>query len=419
MRHSTHLAYLIAEAMAKQSNVKQAYRQWRDNFDFQERKEILQLLFEQSINTKNYEVILDWLVIFVRHYCVDELIPEVQRQHDTIFASSLLEKIRSTQLVAYSDLTVDLHNHLCQAVASILDDKRQLLPSMKRAEAALLLGKLGDPRFPILVPEWRREIARALRGDNSGYLCRVEPGIYILGSNDSDIDARESEKPQHTVVIKTPFLISRYPITNIQWSEWLRHGEGITSQTTHANIDFPNQPIVGMRMSEINDFCKWLSNQVGRTMQLPSESQWEAAARGIDARLYPWGNNWQEDHAATQEEQPSLRWKGTIQLHTCSTEKQEDDIEMREDHTSDAIPVGCYPVGASPCGAMDMAGNVWELTTDVWESYKHANIPFLEPYYNVRRGGSYKDDKSKARCAARIGADKDYALGFRIISPRV
>jgi len=150
------------------------------------------------------------------------------------------------------------------------------------------------------------------------------------------------------------------------------------------------------------DFCRWLSAQTGLTIRMPSEAEWEAAARGGDARRYPWGNDWQDDHAATKEDQET---RGTIWT----------------------TPVGCYAAGAAPGGALDMTGNVWEWTHTPW-SENHNPTRSTERADNAKRftlkGGYYGNDRTYARCATRYGNDPyiygHYGSGFRVLlSPRV
>jgi formylglycine-generating enzyme required for sulfatase activity len=153
------------------------------------------------------------------------------------------------------------------------------------------------------------------------------------------------------------------------------------------------------------DFCRWLSEQTGLTIRLPSEAEWEAAARGGDARRYPWGNDWRDDHAATKEDQETrgTRW---------------------------STPVGCYPQGAAPGGALDVAGNVWEWTHTPWaENHDPPRSTEREDdakLFTLKRG-SYRDSSTYIRCAARGRINPgDYGFGsvnlggFRVLlSPRV
>jgi formylglycine-generating enzyme required for sulfatase activity len=155
------------------------------------------------------------------------------------------------------------------------------------------------------------------------------------------------------------------------------------------------------------DFCRWLSKQIGLTIRLPSEAEWEAAARGGDARRYPWGDDWRDDHAATEEDQETrgARW---------------------------STPVGCYPRGAAPGGALDMAGNVWEWTRSGYQDYPYdatdgRETPDIGGQEALTvRGGSYAVNRIHVRCAARTVGFPDVSgfyldgCGIRVLlSPRV
>lgn len=298
------------------------------------------------------------------------------------------------------EVAVDrLQRVLKQGLVALLDDKAQPLPVADRVRAGFLLGDLGDPRVPVSIDEWRRELAKAQAGDTAGYFCRIDPGTYTIGSADDDPNAGDDEKPQHTVTFDTPFLIARYSIANAQWRTWVEQADGRPSYLAD-NSDFNrmNQPVVAVNWHICNDFCTWLSAQLGVTVRLPTEQEWEAAARGGDARHYPWGADWQADRAATAEDQ-----------------------EIRGARYS--VPVGCYPAGMAPCGALDMAGNVWEWTGSVWQSYPGAQKPFTEDRYRVLRGGGWDDNRNRVRCGARDWLNPHYDFfnfGFRVVvAPRL
>ena len=101
--------------------------------------------------------------------------------------------------------------------------------------------------------------------------------------------------------------------------------------------------MVNVSWDDAVDFCRWLSEATHRSFRLPSEAEWEKAARGSDGRIYPWGNQ------APDEKRCNFGTK-----------------------VGDTTPVGKYPDGASPCGALDMAGNVWEWTGSIYKPYPYA-----------------------------------------------
>ncbi|MEI7646403.1 MAG: SUMF1/EgtB/PvdO family nonheme iron enzyme [Chloroflexales bacterium] len=284
-----------------------------------------------------------------------------------------------------------LQSDLRTGLALLLNDTAQPLPVAERVRAGFLLGDLGDPRYPVTVEEWRAEVDRA--GQPGSYFCRVEPGEYSIGSSDNDPDADDNEKPQHTVTLDQPLLIARYPVTNDQWRAWVAQGGEASNYDDDSDLNHRNQPVVGVTWEMSNAFCAWLSELLGTTVRLPAEHEWEAAARGGDTRRYPWGDDWRDDYAATEENQEARGVAYTV-------------------------PVGCYPAGAAPCGAMDMAGNVWEWTADVWQSYPGAEKVFTDDGLRAVRGGSCYNDRTNVRCGARgrnllfNGGDSN---GFRVV----
>jgi len=290
-----------------------------------------------------------------------------------------------------------LQRDLRRGLVALLSDTAQPLPATERVRAGFLLGDLRDPRFPVTIEEWRRELARAEQGDTRGYFCRVAAGSYTIGSTDNDPGADDNEKPQHTVTFDVPFWIARYPFTNAQWQVWVQSNGRPSYYAEDADLNGLNQPVVGIQWQWCNDFCTWLSEQIGMIVRLPTEQEWEAAARGGDTQHYPWGEDWQGDHAATEEDQET---RGARYI----------------------VPVGCYPAGAAPCGALDMAGNVWEWTASEWRSYPEAKEPFTDDRYRVVRGGSWDDNRNRVRCGGRGGNNPDGVDsydGFRVmVAPR-
>ena len=172
----------------------------------------------------------------------------------------------------------------------------------------------------------------------------------------------------------------------------------------------PSQPVVGVCWYEARAYCNWLTEQLRITnyelrsvVRLPTEAEWEKAARwdGKKARRYPWGEKWDEAKANTLE--------GRVLTTT---------------------PVGVYPEGAAPCGALDCAGNVWQWTSSRWGP--EAERPsFGYPYdpgdgreesggtdLRVVRAGSWNSEARHARCASRFGDDPDNRLrraGFWVL----
>jgi formylglycine-generating enzyme required for sulfatase activity len=142
-------------------------------------------------------------------------------------------------------------------------------------------------------------------------------------------------------------------------------------------------------------FCRWLSRQLGYEVRLPTERQWEKAARGTDGREYPWGNSYRTGFANVNEQKTVA---GPSAL----------------DQT---IAVGLYPQGASPYGVMDMAGNIseWCLNKSPEPDYSAIDV---SGQGRVTRGGYQSSDPDNARTAHRIGARPDEQIrlfGFRVV----
>lgn len=263
-----------------------------------------------------------------------------------------------------------LQRDLRRGLVALLHDPAQPLPVAERVRAGFLLGDLGDPRFPSTIAEWQRAIADARAGQTDGYFCLVPLQAYT-----------------------PPLWIARYPITNAQMQEWMRTTERTPRRhELDANFNRPNQPAAGVSWQLATAFCAWLSQQTGVIIRLPSEAEWEAAARGHDGRRYPWGNQRRRDRAATKEDRDLRAWPYTV-------------------------PVGCYPAGASACGALDLAGNVWEWTSDLWQSDRDAEHLHGGGAARVLRGGGYFSKKSQTLATARIGLAPGVGFdnGFRVV----
>ena len=295
--------------------------------------------------------------------------PRPRRYRDLILAAELGAE-RDWNLLRALINVERLQRDLRRGLVELLQDKSQPLPIAERMRAGFLLGDLGDPRFPTTVEEWRREIASARAGKTDGYFCPVPPRVGDLA-----------------------LWIARYPITNAQLQEWMRTAQiPPRRHATDANFNRPNQPAAGVDWYLASAFCAWLSQQTSVTIRLPGEAEWEAAARGYDGRRYPWGNRRLRDHAAIKEDRDVRGWPYPV-------------------------PVGCYPAGASAAGALDMAGNVWEWTSDLWQPDTESAHPHANRQARVLRGGGYLSKKSQTLATARIGLapGAGFDNGFRVV----
>lgn len=196
---------------------------------------------------------------------------------------------------------------------------------------------------------------------------------------------------QHIVDLPT-YYIARYPVTNAQYKQFVdAKGYRLPSHWEKGQIPpgKENHPVAIVSWQDARAFCAWA------WVRLPSEAEWEKAARGTHGRLYPWGN-----------ETPSREH--------CNFGGNVDDT----------TPVNCYPKGKSVYGVWDMAGNVWEWTYSSYKEYPYkADDGREDPATTgtrVVRGGSFGDSRRGVCCAFRHHYDSDgrnLGIGFRVVSP--
>ncbi|MCX6031433.1 MAG: SUMF1/EgtB/PvdO family nonheme iron enzyme [Chloroflexi bacterium] len=228
-------------------------------------------------------------------------------------------------------------------------------------------------------------------------LVRVPAGEFLMGSDPAkDSKAYDDEKPQHRVYVPE-FYINKYPVINDQYAVFIKVTMRKAPQDW-ANGQIPankgDHPVVNVTWEDAVAFCDWLCVATGRSIRLPTEAEWEKAARGADGRIYPWGN---------QAPNKTL----------CNFGNNEGDT----------MAVGQYSAGTSPCGALDMSGNVWEWTLSLYRPYPYQSYDGRDRVDAVRtrvvRGGSYLSSAVGVRCAVRNGDDPFPFLrndGFRVVA---
>ena len=224
----------------------------------------------------------------------------------------------------------------------------------------------------------------------------VPAGRFVMGSDEFSDD----EKPVHAVRLSA-FWLGEVPVTNAQYGMFLAARKDTREPGYWRDDRFcdPSQPVVGVSWGEARAFCTWLSETAGVKASLPSEAQWEYAARGTDGRRYPWGD------APPDATRACFNGSGA----------------------TSTSPVGSFPAGRGPFGALDQAGNVWEWCEDVWNPRAYDRAPeLLDPVNNdgdvvehrVARGGSWRDDEWALATAfrSRNGSGGRYVLrGFRLV----
>ena len=272
------------------------------------------------------------------------------------------------------------------------------LPALERVNAGNALAVLGDPRFnPDL---W------CLPDDENLGFVEIPAGPFWMGSDKSlDKDAFDSETPRHPVDLSV-FLMARFPVTVAQFRCFAEEtGRKLDSGWKGANR-FDNHPVVAVTWHDAVAYCQWLTQKLNDrgwngAVRLPTEAQWEKAARGTEGLIYPWG--------------------GTADPNRANYE---------DTGIGGTSPVGCFAGGKSPFGLLDMAGNVYEWTTSIWGE------EFLEPEFKypydsadgreddtsgsirVLRGGSWYGSARFCRSASRGRGAPGYRLrsfGFRLV----
>ena len=292
---------------------------------------------------------------------------------------------------------------LCQ------DGMRGMQSAVERCALAEALGRIGDPRF--------RADAWYLPADEMLGFIEIPGGPFLMGSDKSrDPNAREEEMPQFTVDLPS-YFIARYPVTVAQFRSFVEDTEsngGFMPGNPDCLRGVENHPVAYVSWHEAMAYCQWLTTKLGVSeltprrlrqllvgkqeamgwrVTLPSEAEWEKAARGTDGRIFPWGD-------------------------------QLDSDKCNYGHTSigSRNAVGCFPRGVSPYGVEETIGNVFEWCQDWFGPYRRQL--FAEPRgpkkgrSRVLRGGSWGDSAEHCRSAFRVGgrpSSGDYGLGFRVV----
>ena len=300
------------------------------------------------------------------------------------------------------------------SISCVAPDPTQTVSPTTAAKVYPTMAKVSRPSPS--APEPPAGTERVLVADNS-ILLYVPSGDFIMGSKEDDPLSSGGEYPQHTVYLEG-FWIGKHEVTNAQyrrfilaggysnpahWTEagwkW-REEEGITRPHFWDDPQWSqdDHPVVGIRWFEAVAYANWAG------ARLPTEEEWEKAARGTDGRTWPWGNFWDGTRVNACDRNCDQRWRD----------------ESVNDGYQFIAPVDSYPEGASPYGALNMAGNVWEWcsTAAREDSNGYRNDNVLEGNENrALRGGSYDYDLQVVRCAYRsVGTPRYHYshIGFRL-----
>ncbi|MFZ5908694.1 MAG: SUMF1/EgtB/PvdO family nonheme iron enzyme [Chloroflexota bacterium] len=289
-------------------------------------------------------------------------------------------------------------------------------PAPQKSQAA---GRSGGTPKPLLRPASPEKAPASPKGQafsltyeapaplgkitlsNGMEFLRVPAGAFLMGSADDDQLAYDDEKPQHSVEIPYDYWMARFPITNALYDAYVK-----AKGNKHPVDDWEKKkdhPVVSVSWKDAMAYCRWLEDAMraelppGLVLRLPTEAEWEKAARGIDGRLYPWGR--------------------IFAKNKCNT---------LEGGRGSTTPVGRYsPGGDSPFGCADMSGNIWEWMHSLWKTYPYMVEDGREAEdasgHHVLRGGSFYGNVRGVRCAFRGRSDpdlRDAYVGFRLcVSP--
>ncbi len=239
-------------------------------------------------------------------------------------------------------------------------------------------GPTNTPR-PTNTP-WPTQAPTSAPVDDPG-MVYVPGGEFIFGSD----EGREEESPEQVVEIDG-FNIDKHPVTCAEYKAFVdatghpapRDWEGDEIPEGHEE-----HPVVWVSWEDATAYCEWAGKR------LPTEMEWEKAARGTEGNIYPWGNS--------------------FDASLCNS---------RESDIGETTVVDRFPEGATPYGALDMSGNVWEWTADWYDAYR-GSVYELDRYgttYRVLRGGSWYDGANAVRTTSRNSAKPGFAfstIGFR------
>jgi len=252
---------------------------------------------------------------------------------------------------------------------------------------------------------------RELEWEKDGaVMVKVPAGDFLMGSKEDAPDANDNEHPQHTVYV-SEFWIDKTEVTNAQYRKCLQTGTCRAPTTcdwggaTYFDSSKADHPVVCVSWQDASTYCQWAGKR------LPTEAEWEKAARGADGRKYPWGDDFD-------------CWRGNFDDETEFDSSVVPGGEGCDGYVMTA-PAGGFPSGGSPYGVLDMAGNVWEWCQDWYDADYYASSPNHDPQgpssedQRVVRGGSWNLGERLVRTAYRNWYDPDSRInfiGFRCVS---
>jgi formylglycine-generating enzyme required for sulfatase activity len=263
-----------------------------------------------------------------------------------------------------------------------------ILSPRERVAAGNALNWVEDPRFD--PDRWYLP-----REANDGFI-KIAAGEFWMGSDQKkDKEAEKREFPRHWVRLGS-YSMAKYPVTVAQYACFARATGYPLDENWKRSNKYGNHPVVFVSWEDAKAYCYWLAEKTGKPVTLPSEAQWEMAARATDGRIYPWG-----DDAANPNR-----------------------LNFDQTNIHETSPVGVFPMGESDYGAMDMAGNVFEWVEDDFHGNYDGAPDDGKAWINeprgsnrVLRGGSWLGSAGRCRSAYRDGngpGGRNSDVGFRL-----
>jgi formylglycine-generating enzyme required for sulfatase activity len=231
----------------------------------------------------------------------------------------------------------------------------------------------------------------------------IPAGEFTMGSPPSEM--YRGAETQHRVVIPKPFALSKYEVTFEQWEACVADDGCGGLVPDDQGWGRANHPVIDVGWDDAKAYVAWLSRKTGKQYRLPSEAEWEYAARAGTATSFSFGD--------------------TITTAQANYDASAGAQVSPDQNRQKTMPVGSYPANAF--GLHDMHGNVWEWVEDCWSDEYTAVTPADgTPYLGanctgrVMRGGSWEDYAGELRAAARVGSNTDdptWSDGFRVARP--
>jgi len=314
-----------------------------------------------------------------------------------------LTDIKSAIEMAFQDKNWDEISRLIARAEALEPGDRNIQHYRRKlllASAAQGQSESPDERsFPGTLRRTQDRILIRVDNNQEMAFVRIPAGEFRMGSDDrQDAQTQPDEHPHHPVNLPE-YWLGQTPVTQAQYAAFVqdtRHAAPAGWQNNRPPENKLNHPVVQVSWHDAVAYCAWLSELTRQLVRLPTEAEWEKAARGTDQRLYPWGN-----------QAPAAKH--------CN----------HGVHVRDTTPVGQYsPLGDSPYGIMDLAGNVLEWCADWYAAGYYASSPTAGPAgpnsgkFRVLRGGSWLNDAAGVRATRRywnVPDNRYNSLGFRCV----